>query len=88
MICHRSVKVEALGSEADVKQRIDDLRMDVFEWHLLSESTIADVERIQGLPQEERKDAWSAYIMSLKGEKGDSTAKLKNLSYAMGKGSI
>lgn len=78
----RSVRVESVGSEADLKQRVDDLKTPHSDRFALSDHVIQEVERIQSLPNEQRLAAMGDLATSLQDQKGDEIAEGRNLRWS------
>jgi hypothetical protein len=76
-----AVKVESFGSEADIKQRAQDLRTPPGERYIPAEQTFQEIRRIQTLPVEQRRDAVAYLVESLKDKNGDATSELRNLGW-------
>ena len=74
------VEVKAVGSEAQIKQNMEDLRTPTGDRYLPSEQTFQEIQRIQSLSIEQRRDAVSTLVKSLRDEKGDPISEFRNLS--------
>jgi|GEM_PF-4895740 len=69
----RPVTTEAIGSEAELKQRMAELKMDPAERGKMPEGLIAEVDQIAQLPIEQREAAMGQLTGSLRDERGDET---------------
>lgn len=76
-----SVEVQAVGSEAQIKQSMEDLRTPMEDRYIPSEQAFEEIRRIQSLPVEQRRDAVAQWHESLKDEKQNPTSELRNLSW-------
>jgi hypothetical protein len=77
----RPLSLEVAGTEADLKQRMTDLRADPLERFNLSDNIESEISRIQGLPVDERRQAMGDFVVSLKDNKGDETSEGRNLRW-------
>lgn len=69
----RPVTTEAVGSEAELKQRMAELEMDPAERSKMPEGLIAKVDQIAQLPIEQWETAMGQLTGSLRDERGDET---------------
>jgi hypothetical protein len=77
----RPVSIEAVGTEAELKQRMEDLRVDPSERYGLSDDTLTEIDRIEELPAEDQASARADLVESLQDERGDETAQGRNLRW-------
>jgi hypothetical protein len=77
----RPLSVEGVGTEADLKQRVADLRIDPSKRFEVSDDVISEIERIQNLPIGERRTAMGDFMSSLQDDKGDETTVGRNLRW-------
>jgi hypothetical protein len=75
------VRVEAVGTEAELKQRMDDLQTQPSERFQISDPVLSEIERIQGLPVDERRAAMGDLALSLRDAKGDEATEGRNLRW-------
>lgn len=78
----RSVRIESVGSEADLKQRMADLRKGDEDTFDLSEHVKQEIERIQSLPIERRRAAFGDFVQSLTDKRDDETTEGRNLRWS------
>lgn len=69
----RSVGVAAVGSEAEMKQRMAELKMDPAERGKVPVGLVAEMDQIAQLPVEQRQTAMAQLAGSLRGKRGDET---------------
>ena len=68
-----------MGSEAEMGQRVEDLRAKPQEQWALSNETLDEIARIQDLPVEERRAAAADLVSSLTDGRGNEAAEGRNL---------
>jgi hypothetical protein len=73
--------MEAVGTEAELKQHVHDLQTEPSERFRVSDHVMSEIERIQGLPVEERRAAVGEFVLSLRDAKGDETTESRNLRW-------
>jgi len=78
----RSVAVEGAGSEAEIKQRMADLRKSPEQRFTLSDNVVAEIKRIQALPPADRREAMGELVLSLRDDKTDETTDGRNLRWS------
>jgi hypothetical protein len=78
----RRVAMEGVGTEAEMKQRMSDLRSASGESTSLSPEVRSEIHRIQDLPVAERRQAMGEFVQSLRDEKGDETRDGRNLRWS------
>lgn len=78
----RTVSVDSVGSEADLNQRMTDLRTEPHERFVLASEVRNEIERIRALPPEERREAMGNFVLSLQDSKGNQTNEGRNIRFA------
>jgi hypothetical protein len=78
----RSVNIEGVGTEADLKQRMSDLSSTSGKESSLSPNDLSEIQRIQELPVTERRQAMGEFVQSLQDAKGDETIEGRNLRWS------
>lgn len=75
----RQVKVDAVSSEAEISQIMNDMRHDPSERDRIPDEVFQEMEKIQQLPVEERLPAWVTYMEKFKDEEGQPSVIQRNI---------
>ncbi|MCL4299587.1 MAG: hypothetical protein KJ077_27875 [Anaerolineae bacterium] len=77
----RPISIEKAGTEAELKQRMTDLRTDPAERFKLPDTVLAELKQIQALPVEERRAAMGKFMLSSQDPKGDESTEGRNIRW-------